>query len=145
MKNNNFIRHVPCLRKSIVYDDGFCYTSIKWWYRKRARNGQRWQIMCLLQLMPQESYIIWLPFMVHLCKMIMSPWAFFIFSKCWFSGLLGVKGQETAQNDKKLCLPCLIYQEPYIMIVICSTQVQSDNTSRHFFFFFCQNFSFLGF
>ena len=37
----------------------------------------------------QEPYIIWLSFMVHMCKMIISPEVFFIFSKFWFFGLLG--------------------------------------------------------
>ena len=38
-------------------------------------------------------------------KMMASPDAFFIFSKFWFSELLGQKGQNMAQNDKKVCLP----------------------------------------
>ena len=78
--------------------------------------------ICLLQLISQDPYIIWLSFMVHLCKMIISSGAFFIFSKM-------------TQNDKKFCLSCLIYQEPYIMIVICGTQVYNDNISRHLFIF----------
>ena len=32
LKNNNYIRHTPYLRNSIVYDHGFWYTCIKWWY-----------------------------------------------------------------------------------------------------------------
>ena len=32
---------------------------------------------------------IWLSFMVHICKMIISPGAFFIFSRIWFSRLSG--------------------------------------------------------
>ena len=36
--------------------------------------------------------VIWLWFLVHKCKMMASrPDAFFIFSKFWFSGLLGGK------------------------------------------------------
>ena len=37
----------------------------------------------------QEPYITWLSFVIHMCKMIISPEVFFIFSKVWFFGLLG--------------------------------------------------------
>ena len=59
-KNNNYIRHTPCLRNSIAYDQGFWYNCVKLWYlqaffpffpfsffgllgRKRAKNGPRWK------------------------------------------------------------------------------------------------------
>ena len=55
----------------------------------------------------QEPYIIWLSFIVHMCKIIISPGVYFIFSKFWFSGLLGggggVKGQKKFQHHKKFC------------------------------------------
>ena len=57
-----------------------------------------------------EPYIIWLPFILHLCKMIISLGVFFIFSKFW-------KGQKMVQNDKKLCLLHLISQEPYLILL----------------------------
>ena len=45
---------------------------------------------------------IWLLFMVHLCKLMISLGVFFIFSKFWFCGLLGgSKYKKMAQNDKK--------------------------------------------
>ena len=44
---------------------------------------------CLSCSISQEPFIIWLPFMVHMCQMIISPCNFFIFSKFWFFGLLG--------------------------------------------------------
>ena len=37
----------------------------------------------------QEPCIIWLSFMVHICKMIISPVVSFILSKFWFFGFLG--------------------------------------------------------
>ena len=37
---------------------------------------------------PGEPYMIWLSFMVCLFKTIISPGAFFTFSKFWFCGLL---------------------------------------------------------
>ena len=126
---NNYICNVPCLRSSIAYDHDFWYTSVKWWYLqvfwvffsffflfflrfsffrllggKRAKNGSRWQ-KNLVNFISQEPYITWLSFMVHLCKMMISPSVFFIFSKFWFSGLLGggrgegVKGQKMVQEN----------------------------------------------
>ena len=42
--------------------------------------------------------------------------SFFIFSKFRFLGLLGVKVQNTVQNDNKFSPSRSISQEPYIMI-----------------------------
>ena len=56
-----------------------------------------------------------------MCKMIICPGVFFIFSKFWFSGLLGGQGgwggkrPKIAQNDNTLCLSHSICQEPYII------------------------------
>ena len=60
--------------------------------------------ICLSRSISQEPYIISLLFMIHLCKKIISPSILSIFSKFWFSGLLGgrVKGQKLVQNDKKI-------------------------------------------
>ena len=44
---------------------------------------------CLLCSISQEPEFIWLSFMIHNYKMIISPGIFFIFSKFRFSGLLG--------------------------------------------------------
>ena len=54
---------------------------------------------CLWHSVSQEPYIIWLSFMLHLCKMIMSPGSFFIFSKFWFLGLLG-RGKRAKNGPK---------------------------------------------
>ena len=62
-----------------------------------AQNDKK---LCLLHSMSQEVYIIWLWFLVHMCKMMTSPDGFFIFSKYWFFGLLrgweggGLKGKK---------------------------------------------------
>ena len=86
MKNNNYIHHVPYLRNSIAYDHDFWYNCVKWWYLQvffstfwyfyflgfRGVKGQKMtkddKKICLLHLISQEPYIIWLSFMVHLCK-----------------------------------------------------------------------------
>ena len=47
--------------------------------------------LCLLHFISWEAYM-WLWFWVHKCKMMISPDAFFIFSKFWFSRSLGWEG-----------------------------------------------------
>ena len=66
---------------------------------KGAKNSPKWLKICLLHSISQEPYIIWLSFMLHLCKMIISPGLFFSFSKFWFFGLLGGK---MAKSSPKL-------------------------------------------
>ena len=39
---------------------------------------------CLSNSVSQEPCIIWSWFLVHVCKMMISPTVFFIFSKFWF-------------------------------------------------------------
>ena len=77
-----------------------------------VRSGKKFW---LSRFISQELYIIWLSFMVHMCKMIISPGLFFSFSKFWFFRLLGGKKAKMVQNDKKFCLLHFISQEPYIM------------------------------
>ena len=63
---------------------------------KRAKNGKRF---CLSQAVFQEPYLIWLWFLVHMCKMMISPCSFFIFSKFWFFGFTEwIKGQKMTHN-----------------------------------------------
>ena len=72
---------------------------------------------CLLNTISQEPYIIWLPFMVDKCKMIISAGFSFNFFKIlifWF--VSGIKGQKMAQNDKNFCLLCLISQESLFIV-----------------------------
>ena len=53
------------------------------WRGKRAKNSPKWQkiLSCLISQV--------LSFVVHKCKMIISPAICFISSKFWFVGLLG--------------------------------------------------------
>ena len=44
---------------------------------------------CLLCPLSWDPSIIWLSFIVHMFKVIISPGIFFIFSKVWFSRLSG--------------------------------------------------------
>ena len=68
-----------------------------------AQNGKQ---LYLSHCISQEAYIIWLWFLVHMCKMMASPGACFIFSKLWFSGLLGgKKGKNWSKMTKiSVCL-----------------------------------------
>ena len=50
-----------------------------------AKIGPKWQ-KSLSRSISQKPYIIWFSFMVHMCKMIISPAAFFMFSKIISAG-----------------------------------------------------------
>ena len=88
---------------------GFFFIFSKFWFSRflgseKAKNSPKWQKIMSVAL--QEPYIIWLSFMVHISKMMISPVVFFfIFSKLLiFWVIRQVKGQKMAQNDRKLCL-----------------------------------------
>ena len=66
--------------------------------------------------MYQASYIIWASFVVHKCKMMISPRVFFHFFEILiFQVVDRVKRQKMVWNDKKLCASLSISQESYIM------------------------------
>ena len=67
-----------------------------------AQNDKK---ACLSCSISQEPYIIWLSFMAHICKMIISPGDFFIFSNFWILRLLGWwKGKKWFKTNKKFCI-----------------------------------------
>ena len=91
------ICRAPHLRIRTSSDHDFWYTCVKWWYLqmfffprfskfwflgllggKRAKNGPKWQKI-ISRSISQEPYIILLSFIVHMCKMIISPEAFLFF------------------------------------------------------------------
>ena len=83
-------------------------------------NGQRGvqndQKLCSSYFISQEPYIMWLPFMVHLCKMIILLGIFFqLFKILIFWVHIGIKEQKTVHNDKRVCLSHSISQEPHII------------------------------
>ena len=65
--------------------------------QKMAQNDKKF---CLSHSKSQESYLIWLWFFVHMCKMMISSAIFFIFSKFWFFGFL--EGGKKEKNDSQL-------------------------------------------
>ena len=91
----------------------------------------------------QEPYIIWLSFMVQMCKMIF-PGVFFNFKILIFWVFRGLKGQKVAQNDKKFCLSDSVSQELYIIWLwflahACKMMISPANL------FIFQNFDFWSF
>ena len=106
----------PYLRNHTSYDCHLWYTSVKWYLQwvffhffkilifqvvswvKEQQNGPKWQKF-LSHSISQEPYLIWLWFLL-MCKMMLSPIIFFIFSKFWILGFYGggVKGKEIAHN-----------------------------------------------
>ena len=89
---NNYIRYVLYLRNSIAYDHDIWYTCVKWWYLvflfcfffhflkilifgvvrglKGQRTVQNDKKYCLFHAASEIPYIVWLSFMVNICKMI---------------------------------------------------------------------------
>ena len=69
--------------------------------QKMVQNNKKF---CQPHFISQESFIIWLSFIVHIYKMIISSGLFFFFSNFWFSGPIGGggwKGKKMVQNDKR--------------------------------------------
>ena len=106
--------------------------------KKIVENDKK---ICILCSMSQEPYIIWSSFVVHKCKMIISPQCFFFFFHFFknvnFWVVRRVKCKKMAQNDKKFCFPCLVLQEPYIiwssfMLRMCK-RIISPGVFLHFF------------
>ena len=123
MKNKNYIHHAPYLRNSIAYEHNFWYTCVKWWYLQvfffffrnfdfwGCKWGKRWPKMMknsvALHISGTIDHAIFiLSFMVQLCKMMIFQVIFSIFSKFWFSGLLGgEKGKKWSKMTKNyVCL-----------------------------------------
>ena len=118
-----------------------------------------------------KKHILFL-FMVHMCKMIISTGIFFIFSnkmilifrivrgvtfsgdnifRCFFhffkilifQVVRNIKRQKITQNDKKLCLSCLICQKPYIILSSFMVHMCNSIISPGFFKIYSK-FLFLG-
>ena len=107
-----------------------------------ANNGWKWQKVCLLHSISEEPYLIWLLFMVHICKMVISSGVFFHFYKILiFQIVRGVKGQNLVQNNKKFSVTLHISGTIHHMNVIYGTHVWNNNIFRHFFHFWKKKIS----
>ena len=124
-----------------------------------TQNNQKF---CQLHSISQKPYIIWLPFVVHKCKMISQGIFYFFFSKFWFFELLGVSKDKNGQKWQKnlTFVPYIsgtMHQIIFIygakwqkimslvlhisgnlrhMIMIYGKHVQNDDISKLFFHFF---------
>ena len=106
MKNNNYIRHIPYLRNSIAYDHYFWYNCVKWWYLQVLFNF--FEIFIFSFFVSQELYLIWLWFLVHMCKMMISPAIFLFYFFLFFqnSEFLGFsKFINKCQKEIIRCVP----------------------------------------
>ena len=90
--------------KMMTYPDDFFIIS-KFWFSgllgwvKGQKMGQNNKKFSLPHSVSQEPYLIWLWFLMHICKMMISPAFFFFFSKFLFSRFLGgIKGQKMIHN-----------------------------------------------
>ena len=103
----------------------YFFKILTFWVVKRVR-GQK--------MAHKMAYTIWSCFLLHKFNIMTSPDAFFIFSKFWFSGLLGVK------NDPK-------WLKTFVSLCISGTLAHMilvfDISS--FFFSRSQNSDFFGF
>ena len=93
---------------------------------------------CLLHYLFQEPYIIWLPFMLQLCKMLISPGVFSFFSEFWFSGLLGVEGQKWPKmtRNSASCTSYLRNHTSYDCHLWCTYVKWWHDITKYFVHFF---------
>ena len=90
---------------------------------KRQKIVQDYKKFCLLHCTSQESYIIWLSFVVHLCEIMIFPGIFSFFKILIFCVVRGVKGEKMVQNEKKI-MSVVVHTSKNIhhMIFIYGTQ-----------------------
>ena len=101
------VKNWPKWKKTIFH----FFKMLFLWVVKGQKMVQNDKKFCLLCWVSQEPYLIWLLFMVYMCKMIFLGIFFFFhfFKISIFRVVSGVKGQKVVQNDKKFCLPHIPY------------------------------------
>ena len=110
--------------------------------QKKVQNDKKF---CQSRSISQESYIMWLSFMVHTCKVIIYPLVVFLFffKILFFWVVSGVKVQKMVQNDKKFNVSVLVSQEPYIIWLLFMLHLSKMIISSRGFFIF-SNFYYSG-
>ena len=138
---------MPYLRNSIAYDHDFWYTCVKWWYLQVVffqffKILISWVVRGIKELKGVQNdkkfclSLIWLSFMVHLCKIIISPGVFFIFFLILiFWVFRGVKGQAV-QNHKTLVVLHIWEAINHMTVIYVWKMIISSGV-------FFQNFDFL--
>ena len=102
----NSVCCAPYLRNHTSYDRHLWCKYVKWYhfYHFGQKMAQNEKIFCLSHSVPQEQYIIWLWFLVHMCKMMKTPANFSIFQNFDFFGFLG--GKRTKNELKSPISVC---------------------------------------
>ena len=128
-----YVCHTPYLNKHTPYDyfflvhkcemmtslDAFLSFS-KFWFSGlsageggwRAKNGPNLQKI-ISQSISQEPCLIWLCFLVHMCKMMISPAIFFSFFKIlifWVFQTLSINTKRKFWGMSHLLHMCLIFE-----------------------------------
>ena len=126
----NSVCGTPYLRSHTSYDCHLCFENDntfrcfflffwKFWFsgsivgvkgQKMVQNDKK---LCLLRSISQESYIIWLSFMVQMFKMIISPGVFFSVKILIFQFIKRLKGQKNGPKCRKF-----LSVAPYISGII---------------------------
>ena len=105
----------------IIIFSGTFFIFLKFWFsgskgvkgQKMVQNDKKF---CLSRSRSQEPYIIWLSFMIHMCKIIISPGVFFHFFKIFiFRVVRGVKRVKNSPKWQKVLSIMLHSQEPCII------------------------------
>ena len=135
-KNNNYIWHMPYLRNSIysmwswflvqlykmMISTGVFFIVLKFWGRgvkgKSIAQNENNNYFCHMPYL-RNSIALWSGFLVHLCKMMISPSFFIIFDIFIFWAVRAVKEQKMAQNDKKISLTLYLRNCTSYNIYIC--------------------------
>ena len=120
------MHHMIVIYGTFVWNDDI--SSHLFWFSwllggESVKNGPKSEknMYCSVSYKP---YIIWFSFMVHICKVIVSPSIFFDFFKILiFQVVSGLEGQKVAQNDKNVSIAPHISGTMHHMIVIYGTQV----------------------
>ena len=112
------------------------FLAVKGW-GKSAKNSPKWKVKInLSHATPQEQYSIWSWFLVHLCKMMITPGIFSIFQNfdflcCWW----GKSAKNGPTWQKILSVVLHISGTMHHIIVIDATLVWNDYISKLFFHF----------
>ena len=128
--NDNYVCRIPYLSKHTSYDCVFllhkfkmmtspdvCFIFSKFWFSgllggggNRAENGPKWQKI-LSHSVSQELYLIWLCFLVHMRKMMISSEFFSVFQKSDLSGFssLSMNGKMKFWDVPHLLHLCVIF------------------------------------
>ena len=120
---------------------------IFWVHRavKRQKMVQNDKKLCLLCSISQEPYIMWLLFMVQMCKMIISPGIFFNIKILIFYIVKGLKEQKMAQMAK-ISVHCTLYFRNHISYGLhlwYTCMYKRIISPVIFFIFFFKDFDFL--